>query len=80
MEADADGMGELKMNMMLGYNVSNALRKNHVSVLELSRRLKVDRTALTHRINEPRLFTVDEVIRIGAAIGVNWRELLDGVE
>lgn len=68
------------MNMMLGYNISNALKKNKVSLSELGKRLNCHRQTIALRINEPWRLTIGEVIKIGAAIGVDWHELLEGVE
>lgn len=65
---------------MLGYNISNALKKNKVSLSELGKRLNCHRQTIALRINEPWRLTIGEVIKIGAAIGVDWHELLEGVE
>lgn len=68
------------MNMMLGYNISNALKKNKVTYSQLAKRLNCHRQSIALRINEPWRLTIGDVIKIGAAIGVDWRELLEGVE
>lgn len=68
------------MNHMLGYNISNALRMKHITLSELGRRIQMHRQTISEKINEPWRFTVNEVITIAAAIGVNWKDLLEGVE
>ena len=68
------------MNNRLGYNIQNALSKKSVSVCELANRLNCDRSSLSRRLLEPQRIRVEEMIKIGAAIGVNWRDLLEGVE
>lgn len=68
------------MNHMLGYNISNACRKRRISIAELSRRIRCDRASLGKRINEPWRFTIEEIMKIAAAIGIDWRELLEGIE
>ena len=68
------------MNNMLGYNIYKAIYSRKISLTQLSKRLNCDRSGLYKRLNNPSLFRVEELIKIGAAIGVNWRELLEGVE
>ena len=68
------------MNNRLGYNIQNALTEQHVSVGELANRMGCDRSSLYRRICEPKRLKLSEVIKIGAAIGINWRDLLEGVE
>ena len=68
------------MNKILGYNICNAMRKKDVPMTELSRRIKRDRSGLYKRLQKPEMITVQEVIKIGAALGIDWHELLEGVE
>ena len=70
---------EMSMNM-LAYNIENALRHKHVSYRELGRRLRRDPAAIANHLYEPHRLTVDEVMKIAAAIGVNWRDLLEGLD
>lgn len=68
------------MNNMLGYNIYNALRTKKITATELSRRLNCNRQWLSVKLHEPDRLTINDVIKIGAAIGINWRDLLEGVE
>ena len=68
------------MNNMLGYNIYKAMNRKNVSLTQLAIRLHCDRSGLYKRLNRPYLIKVEELIRIGKAIGVNWRDLLEGVE
>lgn len=64
----------------LSYNIYRAMDKNDVSLTELARRINVDRSGLYNRLKNPKMLRVEEVMKIGAAIGVDWRHLLEGVE
>ena len=69
-----------EMIKVLGYNIYNAMGKKGVPLTELSKRINRDRSGLYKRLQKPEMITVQEVIKIGAALGVDWRELLEGVE
>ena len=68
------------MNKALCFNILRAMDNNNVTMVELANRLQCDRSSLYRRICEPKRLKLSELIKIGAAIGVNWRELLEGVE
>lgn len=69
------------MNMkILGYNIISVMHKKEISMTELSRRMKCDRGNLYYRITNPESMKVKQLVRIGNAIGVDWRDLMEGVE
>lgn len=69
------------MNMkILGYNIISVMNKKEISMAELSRRMKRDRGNLYYRITNPESMKVKQLVRIGKAIGVDWRDLMEGVE
>ena len=68
------------MNNAISYNIYRAMHSRKISLTELSKRINRDRSGLYKRLQKPEMITVQEVIKIGAALGVDWRELLEGVE
>ena len=65
---------------MVSYNIENLLYKKHISYRELGRRLNRDPSTVSNHILEPHRLTLDEIIKIAAAIGVDWRSLLEGLD
>ena len=49
-------------------------------MVALAKRLRCDRSSLYKRVIEPERIRVEELIRIGEILGVDWRDLLEGVE
>lgn len=64
----------------LGYNISTVMDNHYLTFKELGEKLGKDPAILANHILEPHRLTVDEVIKIAAAIGVNWRDLLEGLD
>lgn len=65
---------------MLGYNISNEMHKQHITYRELGRRVDKEHATIANHVLEPRKITVLELLRVAAALGVNWRDLMEGVE
>lgn len=65
---------------VVSYNIENLLYKKHISYRELGRRLNRDSSTVSNHILEPHRLTLDEIIKIAAAIGVDWRSLLEGLD
>jgi len=65
---------------MLGYNISNEMRKQHITYRELGRRVNKEHATIANHILEPHRITVQELLRVSAALGVDWRDLMEGVE
>jgi plasmid maintenance system antidote protein VapI len=70
---------EMSVNVV-SYNIENLLYQKHITYRELGRRLNRDPATVSNHILEPRRLTLDEIIKIAAAIGVNWRDLLEGLD
>lgn len=64
----------------IGYNILNAMKKKGVTMVELSKRMQCDRKNLSYRILNPETMKVITLIRISRAIGVNWWDLMEGVD
>jgi len=65
---------------VVSYNIENLLYQKHISYRELGRRLNRDSSTVANHILEPHRLTLDEIIKIAAAIGVDWRSLLEGLD
>jgi len=65
---------------MLGYNISNEMRMNRVTYRELGRRVNKEHSVIANHILEPNKITVQELLRVAAALGIDWRKLMEGVD
>lgn len=63
----------------LGYNISTALDNHYLTFKELGEKLSKDPAILANHILEPHRLTVAEVMMIGDAVDIPWRNLLEGV-
>lgn len=64
----------------LAYNVYKTMAEKNVSLTELANRIKCDRSGLYKRLRDPKMVKVAELIRIGNALGIDWRKLMEGVD
>lgn len=68
------------MNNVLGYNILRAMDSHNVTMVELARRTRLDRSNLYKRICDPETMKVSMLIKIANAIGVDYKQLLEDVE
>ena len=65
---------------MLGYNISNQMREKDISYRQLGERINAHHATVKNHIEDPRRITLLELFKIGAALGIDWMDLLEGVE
>ena len=69
------------MNILrLGYNISNELHKRNMSYRELGRRINKQHATVADHVFHPHRITVKELMEIGGTFGIDWMDLLKGVE